>query len=223
MKRFLAIIGLVLLLGNNLAFANARDDFKDSLEARQVVAVGAFDLLHTRVEGMNSNDPKKEGLKNFKLVTGEEVDLLEVAEDKVNTFKDLSAANHIVPEGNEGPFEADQEFLDAERAALNAVNDVNRFIFSPARPGGGEGTVPQGDLMQDFIPQAIRQLFRFAWLAILSGLVVASILLVIAFDNEEFHTQAKKILYYSLIGFVFVALAFALTKAITNIDFFNFI
>ncbi len=213
MKRFLAIIGLVILLGHSLAYANARDDFKDSLEARQSAAVGAFDLLHTRVQGMNARDPKKDGAN----------DLLDTAEDKVEAFKDLDASNHITPEGDEGPFDADEEFLDAERAALTAINDVNRFIFSPARPGGGEGTVPQGDLVRDFIPQIIRQLFRFAWLAILIGLVIAAILLITSFDNEERHTQAKKILTYSLIGFAFVALAFALVKAITDIDFFNFI
>ena len=57
----------------------------------------------------------------------------------------------------------------------------------------------------------------------LAAAYAITLLLITSFDNEERHTQAKKILTYSLIGFVFVALAFALVKAITNIDFFNFI
>ncbi len=212
MKKFLLILGCVLLLGQALVHADAHDDFKSSLEARQLAVSDAFDKLNTRVDLMDSRDPKKDGAK----------DLLGTAEDAVKAFKDLPAGDHIqvIDEAND-VFDASQAFKDAEREAQTAMNAVNLYIFTPARPGAGaEGSVPQGDLVKNFIPQVIRQLFRFVSLAILVGIIVAAIMLITSFDNEERHSQAKKILIFALVGFVFVALAFALVTAITHIDFF---
>jgi len=81
----------------------------------------------------------------------------------------------------------------------------------------------EGDLVSDFIPQLIRQLFRFAWLAVLIAFTVSGVMLVMAHDNDENITKAKGMIYYSLIGFAFVALAFAIVKGVTDIDFFRFI
>lgn len=216
MKRlFLCLVGFFFLLLPLTALASPRDDFNDHLESRQRALVDAFDKLDTRVKAMNSNDPKKNPAE----------DLLDEAENKINAFKDLDAGEEIRPRSEdepdnfEGPYEASRNFLNEEEDAKKALNAVNAVIIGPARPA----KVPEGDLVEDFIPQVIRQLFRFTWLAILIGFVVAAILLITSADNEEHHTQAKKILTYSLIGFVFVALAFALVKAITAIDFFGFI
>lgn len=198
---------------SHLALADARDDFKDVLEARQRAVVDAYDKLDTRVKGMNSADPKKDHAE----------DLLDTAEDATDAFKGLDAGNNVQPESGDGPFSPKNDFEVAEKAAFTAINDVNRFIFSPARPGEGEGTVPKGDLMKDFIPQAIRLLFRFTSVAILIAIVVSGVMLATAMDNEEKATKAKHMLTFSLVGFVFVALAFAIVKAVTDIDFFGFV
>lgn len=229
MKRlFLGLVGFLFLLLPLTALASPRDDFKDHLESRQKALVDAFDKLDIRVKAMNSNDPKKDLIENYpdpETEEDDEINLLDRAEGLVEDFKDLDAGGEVrpksedEPEGFEGPYEASRTFLNKEEDAKKALNAVNAVIIGPARPAN----VPEGDLVEDFIPQVIRQLFRFTWLAILIGFIVAAILLITSADNEERHTQAKKILTYSLIGFVFVALAFALVKAITAIDFFGFI
>jgi hypothetical protein len=91
--------------------------------------------------------------------------------------------------------------------------------LKPERPGD----VPETRLLEDFIPQLIRQLFRFAWLAILIAFIASGVMFVMAFDSDDRITKAKHMIYYTLIGFGVITLAFSVVKAITNIDFFNFI
>lgn len=113
----------------------------------------------------------------------------------------------------------DSEFDLAQKAFESIIGKINRILIAPPRPG----TVPRGDLVSDFLPQIIRQLFRFAWIAILIAFIVSGVMLITALDDDEKITKAKRMIYYSLIGFAFIALAFALVKAVTNIDFFNFV
>lgn len=126
-------------------------------------------------------------------------------------------------------YKATSAFNNAEKAAVKAINGVNQFLLAPSRPGVTKkdgkdvGGVPTGDLIEDFIPGVIRILFRFASLAVLISFVVSGVMFVMVFGEEERITKAKHMLYYSLIGFAFVSLAFAIVKAITDIDFFGFI
>jgi hypothetical protein len=154
----------------------------------------AYDKLNERINLMEHNDPKKD----------EAEELLDDAKDIIDEI-DTDAS--------------DADFLDQEKEAREALNKVNLYLIQPFRPGA----VPEGDIVEDFIPQFIRLLFRFASLAILISFVVSGIMFVVAFDNEERVTKAKQMLYYSLIGFAFVTLAFAIVKAVTDIDFFGFI
>jgi cytochrome bd-type quinol oxidase subunit 1 len=162
-----------------------------------------YDKLNERVNLMEASDPKKDGAK----------DLLDTAKDLLDEI--------------DTDEEDDEVFLGQIEAAQKAINDVNLYLIKPVAPGAtkitGEGTVPEGDIIEDFIPQFIRLLFRFASLAVLIAFVVSGIMFVVAFDNEERVTKAKQMLYYSIIGFAFVTLAFAIVKAITDIDFFGFI
>ena len=48
-------------------------------------------------------------------------------------------------------------------------------------------------------------------------------MLATAMDNEEKSTKARNVLVFSLIGFVFVALAYAVIKAVTDINFFGIV
>ncbi len=66
-------------------------------------------------------------------------------------------------------------------------------------------------------------LFRLTTLAILVSFVVSGVMLVIAYDNEENVTKAKTMLYFSLVGFAFVALAFAIVTAITKVNYFDLV
>jgi hypothetical protein len=200
-----------------------RSSFVDALEQRQRNAQDAFDALEKRVDKMEGSDPKK------KLVTdcpGDDekakAGYLCEADDAVTAFLDLEPDASLV-EIKEGEtvvgYEATPAFNDAEAAALKSIADVNVTLITPAVPGN----VPTGDLVDDFIPAAIRLLFRFAWIAVLISFLYSGTLMVMTFDNEERTTKAKQMLYYSLLGFAFVTLAFALVKAVTNIDFFGFV
>ena len=58
---------------------------------------------------------------------------------------------------------------------------------------------------------------------ILIALTVSGVMFVTAQENDERLTKARGMLYYTLIGFAFIAFSFAIVKALTDIDFFRFI
>ncbi|PIZ73113.1 hypothetical protein COY07_02415 [Candidatus Peregrinibacteria bacterium CG_4_10_14_0_2_um_filter_43_11] len=206
LKLFLIIFSVLTLCTS--VYADARDDFKQVLESRQEQVTSAYNQLDFRVKGMNSYDPKKNGAK----------DLLGKAKKAVDDFKKLDAGKQIDTLAKD-VYDAKKEFKTAEENALSAINAVNLFLLSPARPGN----VPEGDLVEDFAPQIIRLLFRFTSIAILISILVSAVMMITAMDNEERHTKAKQMLIFSLIGFAFVVLAFAIVKAVTDIDFFGFV
>lgn len=232
-------MGLVIVMGfsftNVRALTDQQEDVKkeliESMEARQQVVGNTFDRLDTRIKGMHVNDPKKDTAKEF----------LKKAEDAVDAFghpaifgsKGLKAKDEVEGPTSEGSldFRPSDDFQKKELAAIKAINDVNQYLIRPVHPGAEgvtkKGTVPaggsEGGIIEDFIPQFIRLLFRFASLAVFVSFVVSGVMFVSAFGNEERITKAKQLLYYTLIGFAFVTLAFAIVKAVTDIDFFGFI
>lgn len=151
------------------------------------------------------------------------LDALESAENKADDFTNMRAEYHIRVQASIAgalPYAAPEDiFIRAQDDANAAIAKVRQILIAPDRPG----TVPTGDVVEDFIPQIIRQLFRFAWLAVLISLIVSGVMFVMAHDNEEKLTKAKAILFLSLVGFAFISLAFAVVKAVTDIDFFRFI
>lgn len=173
----------------------------------------AYDSLDTHVGSLSKTDGRRE----------EALKSLDDAKKKVDTFSKLEPENEFdVLKAQAGALPRllpTNTFNEAQTNATEALSAVNRILIAPDRPGN----VPQGDIVNDFIPQIIRQLFRFAWLVVLISLIVSGVFFILAKDNEERVTNAKSIIYYSLIGFAIVALAFAIVKALTNIDFFGFI
>ncbi len=183
------------------------------MENAQLDAEIAFDALDVRIKSLNKNDGRRD----------EAIKAMGVAQEKVSIFKKLPAQSQFdVQEVIAGALPRllpTAEFSVAQTQSTEAMSEVNRILILPQRPG----TVPEGDLVLDFIPQLIRQLFRFAWLAILIVFTVSGIFMVLVRDNEDRLTNAKTMIYYSFIGFAIISLAFALVKAITDIDFFGFI
>lgn len=173
----------------------------------------AYENLDTHVGSLSKTDGRRE----------EALNALGEAKNKVKAFTKLEPENEFdVQKAQAGALPRllpTSTFDEAQTQATQAMSAVNRILIAPDRPGN----VPQGDVVNDFIPQIIRQLFRFAWLVVLISLIVSGIFFILAKDNEERVTKAKSIIYYSLIGFAIVALAFAIVKAITDIDFFGFI
>lgn len=117
-------------------------------------------------------------------------------------------------------------------AHSNLLAQITPAKITPVQPGattvGGEGTVPgsgekTATLTGTFIPYIVKMLFRLTTLAILVSFVVSGVMLVIAYDNEENVTKAKTMLYFSLVGFAFVTLAFAIVSAVTKINFFDLV
>lgn len=188
------------------------EEAKQFMSDRQQSVRADYDNLSDRVQNLDSNNPRKDPAK----------DLLKTAREAVDAFYSLIPDEHLTSENR-----PDKTFEDAETEAVEAINTVNRYLFAPVQPGvkgiAKEGTVPKGDLMTDFIPQFIRLLMRFASLVILVTFVVSGVMFVASFGNDERVTQAKRMLYYSLMGFAFVVLAFAIIKAVTDIDFFGFV
>ncbi len=189
------------------------ESFIDTMKASQEALDTKYQQLEKGVNSMNSKDSRK----------GDAEKLLKKAEDAKSAFKSLDPADHVTVETTTGgtapQIMPDEAFIQAETDAADAINAANRAMIAPEKPEN----VPQGDIMGDFIPQLIRQLFRFAWLAVLVSMIVSGVYFIISFDNDERLGKAKRMIYYTLLGFAFVAMAFAMVKAITDIDFFNFI
>lgn len=189
---------------------------------RQLDIADSFSALVKRVEQLNVRDPRKTKAN----------DLIKEAESKIftlnnQTFLSLDVESNSSLIGQD-PIEPSSLFNQKEKEATEALNVVNRTLVTPLRPGttqeGGKevGGVPEGDIIDDFIPGIIRLLFRMVTLMILVSFLISGVMFITSFGNDETLNKAKRITYYSLIGFAFVALAFAIVQAITDIDFFGF-
>ncbi len=204
LKQLVATVAVLILFIPTItgAFADLIDDLKDSMKARQQEISATYNSVSIRVTTMNPRDERKSEAKA----------LLDEAKDLVDDFKDIDVGANVVGD----PPVPSAEYNEAEEAAVDAINAVNRYLISPARPGN----VPEGDIIEDFIPRVIRLLFQFAWVAILITIVVSGVMMVISFDNEERVTKAKTMLLWAIVGFAFITLAFALVRGITGITFF---
>lgn len=184
-----------------------------TMKAAQSDASYGFDTISNRVDTLSKTDLRREHA----------LDVRDITEGLKDTFTDMDPEQNIYLQESIGGapprVEPGDDFQLAQKAYEDSVSALNRVLIAPAPPGA----VPQGDIVSDFIPQIIRQLFRFAWLAVLIALTVSGVLMIIAHGNDEKLTKARGILYYSLIGFAFVALAFAIVKGVTDIDFFGFV
>lgn len=173
----------------------------------------AFAGLEDRVDSLVKNDLRRD----------DAMDALDNAESSKDAFVGMDPGQNIfVQESIAGApprVSAGDAFRLAQETAEQHQSAVNRILIAPTQPGA----VPAGDIVSDFIPQIIRQLFRFAWVVVLISFTVSGILLIIAHGNDEKLTKAKSMIYFTLVGFAFVALAFAIVKAVTDIDFFRFI
>lgn len=209
-----SFIGL-FLLSIGFVYADAEDDAIEWLESRQNEIVETYNALDDRVKDLDGSDYRKEKAK----------ELLDIAKSRKNAFNDLDASNHLDQQGSR--YVSNETFNKAEKEAREAIAAVTRELVKPVQPGavspGEEGTVPEGDLVRDFIPQVIRLLMRFVSLAVLVAFIVSAVMFIAGMGNEERLTKAKQMLYLSLVGFAIVTLAFAIVKAITDIDFFGFI
>ncbi|MBN2096137.1 hypothetical protein JW752_01925 [Candidatus Peregrinibacteria bacterium] len=207
-----SVLLLILTFLCPFALADERGDLKDTMESLQNEVQGKYDALVLRIDRMDKNDPKKDGVEAYR----------KDAKDAVKRFTDLDAGSYITDD-----LQISRVFELAEEEARAAISEANAYFVRPVMPGAtnitGEGSVPEGDVVEDFIPQFIRLLFRFASMAVFVAFVVSGVMFVIAFSNDERLGRAKSMLYYTLIGFAFVALAFAIVKAVTDIDFFGFI
>jgi len=206
----------VKLMGGDKAEDRATkeiDELIAAMEGDQYDAQVAMDNIEVQVHALALNSDRKDDAD----------DAIEDAEEAVDDFVDMDAKKYIeiIPSQAGGlPYgTATSGFRTKQATASEAIMEVRKILINPDRPG----SVPTGDLISDFIPMIIRQLFRFAWLAVFISLTVSGIMFVIAHDDEDRLTKAKSMLHFTLIGFAFVAMAFAIVKAISDIDFFAFV
>src|SRR5690606_30039328 len=149
--------------------------------------------LKSRIQNLPRNDARRQ----------QAWEAIEGAEKEVNQLLNISGIEVTASIGNAPPTaQPSGEFLLQHEKVQKEFVEVNRILLAPAKPG----EVPEGDLVNDFVPQLVRQLFRFAWLAVFISFVVSGVMFVMAFGNDERLDKAKKILYFSILGFVFIAL-----------------
>lgn len=195
------------------ADAKAEEDVKAVLDSMHNSAADVdfrFESIKERVDELLPSDKRKDRAQ----------EALDTAEDSKDSFLDMTADQELFVQISVGgappavmPSEA---FTLAQQQAESDQIAVNRILIAPNQPGA----VPGGDLVSDFIPQIIRQMFRFAWLAVLVAFTASGVMLVMAHGDDAKLTKAKSMIYFTLIGTAFVTLAFALVKAVTDIDFF---
>jgi hypothetical protein len=191
--------------GESASDLAAKSNAIAGMTLRQQNADQAFADIKGRIDAMIKNDPRRDYAKSA----------LSTAEKAKNDFIGVDPESNLSTD----PYRPNDKFNNLEKIALSAISDVNSELLAPAPPA----SVPRGDIINDFIPGLIRILFRFSALAIFVSFLVSGVMFIIAFGVEERVTHAKHILYYTLIGFAFITLAFAIVKAVTNIDFFGFI
>jgi len=184
---------------------SAKTNAITGMENRQKAVNEAFANIKKRIDTLVKNDPRRDRAK----------DAVNAAGKATVSFMQENPETDLLTD----PYGSNETFNNLEKNALNAINAVNSKLLAPDQPGN----VPNPDILTDFIPWLIRTFFRFASLAVFISFIVSGVMFVIAFGVEERVTKAKHILYYTLIGFSFITLAFAIVKAVTNIDFFGFI
>ena len=172
---------------------------------RQIAVGDSYAAVDDRVKNMIATDPRKDDAES----------LLGAAKSAKNAFVGADASTYINPD----TLQPTADFNNLEKDAINAINAVNMALIAPTKPGN----VPQVDLTQDLIPWVVKILFSFASLAILVSFIVSGVMFIVGMGEEARITSAKHILYYSLIGFAFITLAYAIVKAITHIDFFGIV
>jgi hypothetical protein len=216
-RHFLFLLICLFFVGSvPYASADAKQDVIDSLEATQASLQTDFSRLEARVNALKLEGDRKKAVDTA----------MDTVRRQKDDFLKLEPKNLVTQ--IDGQWYPAPEFTSSESAARSALHEVNKLLVLPVMPGATgsasqDGSVPKGDLMETFFPSAIRLLMRFASLMVLIAFIVSGVLMVIAFDNEERVTKAKTILYYTIIGFAAVLLAFAIAKAVTDIDFFDFI
>lgn len=198
---------------------NAVEGLIDSMGGDQYDAASTYESLENQVHGMPTQGERREEATYVLEDEDNDYNAKKVTEH----FTELDPENYIKVYGiiaGSPPYVTPSEaFENAHKSSTESISVVRRVLINPTKPG----SVPEGDIISDFIPQIIRQLYRFAWVAILLSFTVSGILFVVAQDNDERITKARSMLYYSLVGFAFIAFSFAMVKALTDIDFFRFI
>jgi len=189
------------------------DSLIQAMESEQYDVKVAIENLDTQVSALSKNSDRQERA----------LSAIDTAKDRASNFMDLEANTHVkvqVAVAGALPYVTqDGDFVASQDSANTAIGVVRRIMIAPDRPG----SVPSGDIVTDFIPQIIRQLFRFAWVAVFIALTASGVMLIMAQGNDERLTKAKSMIYFTLIGFAFVAMAFAIVKGVTDIDFFRIV
>ncbi len=185
----------------------------DNMEASQYDLDVALDNLEKRVSSLMTSDSRLDEAET----------VLNDSKQLIRDFLDLPAQDYLDVQNTTAGVPprvlALEDFEIAKTKAMDVITRVNQILIAPNRPG----EVPTGDLMEDFIPQFVRQLFRFAWIVALLSLITSGIFFILAKGNDDRVSKARSILIFTLIGFVVITLAFAVVNAITDIDFFSFI
>lgn len=77
------------------------------------------------------------------------------------------------------------------------------------------------NLEEDILPTMMDTILKIVGVTMLVILLYSGILMITSFGNSEQRDKAKKMVYYALLGIVFIVLAYAIVKGITQLQFNN--
>ena len=77
------------------------------------------------------------------------------------------------------------------------------------------------NLEENFMPAVMKFITGSVGGVALVVLLVSGFMMITSFDDSEMREKAKKTLYWAMLGIVFIMLAYAIVKGITNIQFWR--
>lgn len=120
---------------------------------------------------------------------------------------------------------AQSEQEDCDRQNLTNAEKLNCLLSSEEEliegsPQGQETktSLPHGDIFKDFLPFFVNTAISIAGTLIFTALLYAGYLLVTANDVEEKIEKGKKIMIYSIVGAVVMAVSYAVIYGVANLD-----
>lgn len=191
---------LIIILALNIAIfsVKAESDYNRYLNIENEIQ-SIYDNTYNMVQDLDENlDYKKDIEQELKSV-----------KTKLDTFILIDITENV----------KEDDFLKKAEEIKKQISKVQQSIINPSKLIDKNPELQKGDFM-DFLVTVIKLLMRLASLTIFVSLIVSGVMFIIAFQEEEKIDKAKRILYFSLIGFAFILMAFAMITALSDIKIF---
>jgi len=144
--------------------------------------------------------------------------------DAANDFEDTAAAENedsSMPDYSDtsapDPCDSPENLSSEQKLECLFPNEQSLIELSP-QGDSGSTSLPSGNLLTDFLPFFINTALAITGTLIFISLLYGGYLFVLANDNEEAINQGKKIMTYSVIGAIVVAISYAAIYGLVNLN-----